>query len=147
MKALDAIQFVKDKGVVLESAKGPAPRLVEEIAGESIKGSWWSHPKSRAIFRVLQAMKDSEDILVCRLVDGKVTYIHRRLWPALVRLAHRFPADRIAQVREEHTASGAHVSKDIRFPVWVPAEILKAAKELSEAEALNALGCWTKGES
>src|SRR5262245_46195421 len=118
MNAKEAIRFIEEYGVVFESARGPVPRLTEAIVGEPIKGSWWSHPKSRAIFSVLRAVTNSKDILVCRLVDGKVTFVHRRLWPALVRLANRFPPDQIAQVHQAHTISGRHVNRDIAFPNW-----------------------------
>ena len=111
MNANEAISFIKEHGVILASAKGPVPRLTEAIVDGEIKGSWWSHPKSRQVFAVLQAVTDSEDILVCRLVNGKVTFVHRRLWPALVRVAKRFPPAQIAQVHEEHTASGQHVTR------------------------------------
>src|SRR3979409_1983297 len=100
MTAQDAMAFVRQHGVVLKSARGFVPRLDEVIVNEPIKGSWWAHPKSHQIFAILQAVTDSEDILVCRLVDGKVTLVHRRLWPALVRVADRFPAARIAKVRD-----------------------------------------------
>ena len=32
---------------------------------------------------------DSEDVRCFKLVDGKVTFVHRRVWPALVRIARR----------------------------------------------------------
>ena len=142
MTAAEALAFVEEHGVVLVSAKGPVPRLTDVIAGEPIKGSWWSHPKSHQIFAILEVVTESEDILVCRLVKGKITLVHRRLWPALVRVAARFPSDRIAKVRQEHTASGRHVNKEVSFPRWVPAEVLKQASSISEEEALAALGEW-----
>ena len=142
MTAAEALAFVEAHGVVLVSAQGPVPRLTEAIAGEPIKGSWWGHPKSHQIFAILEAVTESEDILVCRLVKGKITLVHRRLWPALVRLAKRFPPDRIAKVRQEHTASGAHVNKEVPFPQWVPAQVKKQAGSISEAEAIAALGEW-----
>jgi hypothetical protein len=116
------------------------PRLTEAIAGEPIKGSWWGHPKSHQIFAILEAVTESEAILVCRLVKGKITLVHRRLWPALVRLAERFPPDRISKVKQEHTTSGRHVNKEVPFPRWVPAEVIKQAKSLSEEEAVAAIG-------
>ena len=143
MTAAEAIAFVQQHGVVLVSAKGAVPRLSEAIAGEPTKGSWWAHPKSHHIFAILQAVTDSEDILVCRLVDGKLTLVHRRLWPALVRVADRFPATRIAKVRDEHTPSGHHVSREVPFPKWVPTEVKEQAKSIGEQEALTALGPWT----
>ncbi len=139
----EAMAFIRQHGVVLASAKGAVPRLAEVIVDGPIKGSWWAHPKSHQIFAILQAVTDSEDILVCRLVDGKVTLVHRRLWPALVRAAGRFSPTRIAQVREEHTPSGHHVSREVPFPKWVPADVREQAKNIGEQEALIALGPWT----
>ena len=144
--ARQALAFVRKQGVVLASARGSAPRLTEEIAGEPIKGSWWAHPQSRRIFSILSAVTDSKDVLVCRLIDGKITLVHRRLWPALVRLSNRFAPAQLAQVREEHTPSGRHVSHSIPFPRWVPAEVAKQAKTIDEQGALAAFGAWVPQE-
>ena len=138
MKPAAALAFVQKHGVVLASAKGPAPRLIEAILGEPINGNWWSHPKARAIYSVLTTVSDSEDVLVCRLVGGKITLVHRRLWPALARIADRFPPDRTARVEEEHLPSGRHASRDVPFPEWVPPEIAAQAQALDEQEALDA---------
>jgi hypothetical protein len=138
----EAILFIKEHGVVLASAKGPVPRLTEAIVHEPIKGSWWAHPKSHQIFAAFQAVTHSEDVLVCRLVNGKVTFIHRRLWPALVRVAERFPSAQIAQVHEEHTSSGRHITREVPFPKWVPTRVVEQAKNMSEKKALDALGTW-----
>ena len=78
-------------GVVLLAARGSVPSLAEAVAGERIRGSWWGHPKGSEIYRAAQAVCESPDVLVCKLVKGKITYVHRRLWPALVKLASRFP--------------------------------------------------------
>jgi hypothetical protein len=142
MTAAEALAFLEERGVVLVSAKGPVPRLTEVIAGEPIKGSLWGHPKSHQIFAILETVTESEDVLVCRLVKGKITLVHRRLWPALVRLAARFPREQIAKVRQQHTPSGRHVNTEVPFPRWVPAEVMKQASSLSEEEALAALGDW-----
>ena len=77
---------------------------------------------------------------LCRLVDGHVTFVHRRLWPALVRMAAHFKPRQLAQVRQEHTASGRHVNRETTFPKWVPQEILEASQALSEAQARSMLG-------
>ena len=142
MTAAEALVFIEQHGVVLVSAKGPIPRLTEVIAGEPIKGSWWGHPKGQQIFAILETVTESKDVLVCRLVKGKITLVHRRLWPALVRLAKRFSPDQIAQVKQEHTSSGRHVNKEVPFPRWVPAAVIKQAKSMNEAEAIAALGDW-----
>jgi hypothetical protein len=139
----EALAFVRKHGVVLASAKGAVPRLTEAIVDGPIKGSWWAHPKSHQIFAILQSVTESEDVLVCRVVGGKVTLVHRRLWPALVRVAARFQPNRIAQVREEHTPSGRHVSRELPFPKWVPSDVNEEAKHIGEQDALMALGAWT----
>ena len=86
---IDPIDFVRRHGIVLESAKGDeVPTLAEDIAGGPIRGSWWCHPRGRQIFAATRRKRESSDILVCRLLNGKITYVHRRLWPALVRLSN-----------------------------------------------------------
>jgi hypothetical protein len=78
MTSRQALAFIRTHGVVLEGAQGPVPSLVEVIAGEPVRGSWWSHPKSHEIFAVTRAMRASDDVLVCRLIKGKITFVHRR---------------------------------------------------------------------
>ena len=138
MSPRQAIAFVERHGVVLQAARGPVPSLAEAVAGERIRGSWWGHPKGQQIFVAAEAVSDSKDVLVCKLVDGKVTYVHRRLWPALVKLASRFRRAQLAKVWSEHTPSGAHRSRRQAFPGWVPAPVLRQAERLSveRAEAL-----------
>jgi hypothetical protein len=138
----DALTFVREHGIVLASAKGPAPRLTELITGEPIKGSWWAHPKSHQIFAIFQAISESKDILTCRLIDGKLTLVHRRLWPALVRAADLFSAHQLAQVHQKHTPSGHHMSHEVPFPDWVPRDVLEAGQRLSAQQARSALGRW-----
>ena len=138
----EALSFVREHGVVLASAKGPAPRLTELVTGEPIRGSWWAHPKSHQIFAIFQAISESRDILTCRLINGKLTLVHRRLWPALVRAADCFSAYQLAQVHQQHTPSGHHLSHEVPFPEWVPREVLEESQHLSEQEARSAVGAW-----
>lgn len=127
--------FVRRHGIVLQAARGPVPSLAEAIAGGPIRGSWWGHPKGRLIYSAAQTICESPEILVCKLIDGKVTYVHRRLWPALVKSAPRFRPEQLARVWNEHTKTGAHVSRQEAFPLWVPREVLREAEALSLDEA------------
>jgi hypothetical protein len=131
---------VKRHGIVLQSARGPVPSMAEAVAGEPIQGSWWGHPAGHTIFAVLSEVSENPDVAVCRLIDGKVTYVHRRLWPALVRLARRFERSRLALLREEHTPAGHHRTHEVPFPEWVPAEVRAEARRLTEKEAAQFLG-------
>ena len=144
MTAHQALAFIRKRGVVLEAAQGSGPSLAEVIAGEPVRGSWWSHPKSHEIFAVTRAIRDSDDVLVCRLIKGKITFVHRRLWPALVRVADRFPPDHISKVREVHTSTGRHVTKEVPFPDWVPSSVRAAARGLSEKAAMKEFASWIK---
>jgi len=139
MTPKQAVAFVATHGVVLESAQGPFPSLAGAVAGEPIRGSYWSHPKAHEIFQCSRAIRQSADVLVCRLVRRKVTYVHRRLWPALVRLASRFDTDSLAAIHEVHTPSGKHEVHTTAYPAWVTEDIKRAALGLSEEEAASLL--------
>jgi len=130
-----ALKWVERNGIVLQAARGPVPNLASAVAGEPIIGSWWAHPKSKQIFKLAAEVCENPDILVCKLVGGKITYVHRRLWPYLVKLASRFPKNYLAKVWDEHTPTGKHVSRSIPFPKWVPSEVLEEARRLSVDEA------------
>jgi hypothetical protein len=144
MTPSQAIAFVRKHGVVLESGRGPVPSLAEEVAQGPIKGSWWSHPQSREIYARTRAIRDDDNILVCRAVGGKITFVHRRLWPALVRLAGRIPHAHLAKLKEEHTPTGRHVVRTISYPDWASAEVSRLALKLSESDAIAQLGSWVK---
>jgi hypothetical protein len=138
----DAMAFIRQHGVVLMSAKGSVPSLVEAIVGHAIKGSWWAHPDGKYIYATLSDVTESEEVLVCRLVNGKITLVHRRLWPSLVRLGSRFAPEQLARVRDEHTASGRHASHSAPFPTWVPPAVIEEGSSLSEQEAFAQVGAW-----
>ena len=135
MSPKQALAFVEKHGVVLQAARGSVPSLAEAVAGERIRGSWWGHPKGKDIFLAAEAICESPEVLVCRLVEGKVTYVHRRLWPALVKLASAFPRARLAKVWNEHTTRGTHRARRLSFPAWVPADVARQAEKLPLAEA------------
>lgn len=59
------------------------PSLASLVAGEPVRGSWWGHPASKQIYAVALALEHAE-VMTAKLIDGKVTFIHARLLPALV---------------------------------------------------------------
>jgi hypothetical protein len=138
----EAIEFVREHGVVLEAARGPVPSLVEAIVGASVRGSWWGHHRAPEIFQLTRAIRSSPDVLVCRLVDRKITYVHRRLWPALARLADDVGTDRLAAVRDVHTAEGKHKVETTPFARWLADDVRRVAEQLTRAEAAAQMGSW-----
>jgi hypothetical protein len=73
-------RLVQKAGVISERA------LIEAVAGAPVRGSWWGHASGHAIFRALQTLEKDKDVFLCKLLQGKQTYVHRRLWPALLRV-------------------------------------------------------------
>ena len=142
MTPKQGLAFVKRHGIVLQAARGPVPSLAEAIAGGPIRGSWWGHPKGHEIFVVADAICESAEVLVCKLVEGKLSYVHRRLWPALVKLAPRFRKAQLSRVWNEHTQTGAHRARQTPFPDWVPAEVQREAANLTQANAERILAPW-----
>ncbi len=81
MTPAQARALVKKRGLLLL-----VPDFVEAVAGEKVKGSWWGHPKGGEIFRLAEALEDSGDVMVAKLVQGKTTFVDRALWPAVLAL-------------------------------------------------------------
>ena len=73
-------------GLLLKQDKR-LPSVVTLLAGEPLATSWWSHPQSHRIFRILCELADHPDVLVTKLLLGKDTLVHRTLWPAFLTVA------------------------------------------------------------
>ncbi|HEX8489721.1 MAG TPA: hypothetical protein VF626_01775 [Chthoniobacterales bacterium] len=73
------------------------------------------------------------------MIDGKVTYLHRRLWPALVRLSDNFRADRLAAIKEVHTAAGKHRIDTVPFSRCVSPKERRKGARLSAGQAIALL--------
>jgi len=134
-----ALRFIERHGIVLEAGRGPVPALATEVLGKDSTGSWWAHPRAREFFRLTREIRDEPRILVCKLLAGRITYVHRRLWPALVRLSRDIGAARLTAVREVHTAEGRHAMQLTRFPEWVPGDVRRSARLLDREDALAML--------
>ena len=73
-------------GLLLQQDKH-ALNVVTIVTGETLRTSWWSHPKAQLIFAVLSRLDEHADVLLSKLLGGKVTLVHRSLWPALLAVA------------------------------------------------------------
>jgi uncharacterized Zn finger protein len=70
-------------GFLLESDP-KLPSVCSLITGSALRGSWWSHPLAQTIFQVNERLEDHQDVLITKLVSGKVTFVHRKIWADVV---------------------------------------------------------------
>ena len=81
----DALDLLRQDRVLTLTPAGRPRSLVGEIAGV-VSGSWWGHPQGGLIFSIASALEESPEVLGAKLVRGKVTFVHRTLWPQLLRV-------------------------------------------------------------
>jgi hypothetical protein len=77
---------LKAGGILIES-DSHLPSVTRIIVGQRLHTSWWAHPRANLIYNVLNRVHDNQDILTVRLVGGKLTLIHKKLWPAVFAVA------------------------------------------------------------
>ncbi len=83
MDITDLLAILQRDGLMLMSDSS-LPSLVALVAGGPIGGSWWGHPRGGEIYHLANQLADQPDVLLVKLVSGKKTFVHRRLWPAVV---------------------------------------------------------------
>src|SRR5437868_10593531 len=77
------IAAVGERGLLLLSDPKRA-NAIQILTGELPRGSWWSHPAAHQIYDILKRVERHRDLVSAKLLSGKVTFIHRRLWPPLL---------------------------------------------------------------
>jgi hypothetical protein len=131
------------------------PSVTTIVAGEPVAGSWWGHPAGHAIFRVLSELED--EVAWPKLVDGKVTLVHRTLWAALaavgasrepwqtrgVSLALLAAADR---VEEEGEIAAADLGLTTRDATTLERRVLVLGRQRHTAEGRHerVFGAWSR---
>lgn len=70
---------LQEAGFLLESDPR-LPSVCTLVTGELLRSSWWSHPLAPAIFALNSRLEDHPDIIITKLISGKVTFVHRNLW-------------------------------------------------------------------
>jgi hypothetical protein len=70
---------LKEDGFLLLSDSS-LPSVTGIVTGEKLRGSWWSHKRAQVIFEVSEMLEDRADVLIMKLISGKVTFVHRELW-------------------------------------------------------------------
>jgi hypothetical protein len=101
-------------GILLEH-DAVLPSATALVAGEPVSGSWWSHPKAHEIYDGLQPLHHVATRV--KLIVGKATLVHRRLWPALIAVGRA----RQAWQLDGLTTSGTDLLRTVnrsRRPLW-----------------------------
>ncbi len=63
------------------------PSVTGFVVGDNVRGSWWNHPQSHEMYGLSCRLHDHRDVLSVKLISGKVTLVHRPLWPAVFTVA------------------------------------------------------------
>lgn len=79
-KEFDKVFLQLQKRGLLLLSDSSLPSVSRLIAGEGLRGSWWTHERARTIFAVSELLEDHPDVLIMKLVSQKVTFVHRELW-------------------------------------------------------------------
>lgn len=79
----DVMQALLDRQLLMQQDQR-LPSVVEIVTGESLRSSWWSHPKAQIVFDTLSRLSQHPDVLFTKLLADKVTLVHRALWPSLL---------------------------------------------------------------
>jgi hypothetical protein len=91
MAALEAVltrvrAALAEYGLLLESDRN-LPSVATLTVGAPVAGSWWSHPLSHTIYAVTRELARDRRSVSVKLIQGKVTWVDRTLWPALLAVA------------------------------------------------------------
>jgi hypothetical protein len=86
LRAHACLAYLKRNGLLMK-ADARLPSVTTMVAGEPVSGSWWAHPLAHTIFFALRDLADHPDVLLLKLVAGKDTFVHRRLWPEITAIA------------------------------------------------------------
>lgn len=78
----DVLDRIDSTGLLLQQDK-TRENVVRIVTGETLSTSWWNHPKAGFVFSILESVAKHPDITLSKLIQGKVTFIHRRLWPSI----------------------------------------------------------------
>jgi len=125
-KARPVFAKLKEHGLLLQ-IDANLPNVCALVAGVSVRGSWWAHPRSHDIFRVNCALAAHPDVFVHKLISGKVTYLHRALWPAVIAIGRAREFWQIDSLSPDARSLLAEVDRE---PVETNRHLSKAASEL-----------------
>jgi hypothetical protein len=114
------------------------PSFTALATGAPIAGSWWADPRCHEIYDLLQEFAAGAGTLSAKIINGKITYVHARLWPALLTIAQNPAPERLRNLsrpgrllRERvHSQTSVRADELRKSGFATTAEIGKAIREL-----------------
>ncbi|MBI1849195.1 MAG: hypothetical protein HYR85_02515 [Planctomycetes bacterium] len=141
----EACELLETLGLLTVAPVSPIASLVRAVGGPSTTANWWGHPAGKKIYSIALGLEESADVFGCKLVGGKLTIVHRRLWPALhalvVRVTSREPLPPDARrLLREIEQRGAARTTELRSAIGLEAATdrrrFQRAKDLIESRLL-----------
>lgn len=150
----EARAFVDEHGVVMLASHDVLPSLVTAIAGEHVRGTWWSHAHGKLIFNLASQLEDYAT--VAKLVEGKVTFIAPRLVPALLAIVNdpAFRARKMDALDDDARALLARAEREeVRGAAKKPREALEKSLlvraeqvHTDSGKHITVLRAWPRGK-
>jgi hypothetical protein len=112
---------------LLPMAGGDLPGVTTLVARTPVAGSWWSHPDGRAIYAVAERLADDPQLVLAKLLDGKDTWVHPRLTPALLAVGRAGEPWQVAGLSPAARALRSRLQRAGELPASGP-----AARELQQ---------------
>jgi hypothetical protein len=128
-----ALGELESRGLLLQG-DGALPSVVRVVVGGPVRGSWWSHAKAHDIYAVCQFLKHHPDATTAKLILGKVTYVHRALFPALAAIGD----SREPWQMEGLTRSAQALLREVDASGELRAKRADAARELEQRLLVHA---------
>lgn len=139
-----ALQTLRRLGLLLET-DARLPSVASLIAGEPVSGSWWSHAFAQKIFTTLGQFADHRDVMFTKLISGKVTLVHRKLWPEIFAIGTaRAPwqmnglSKSARNLLEMIDEQGSLRTDQIAWPKWEAEKPGEAARQLEKKLLIHA---------
>lgn len=136
MKFEDLLARLQELDLLLD-ADPTFPSISAFVLGPSLRGSWWAHPKANEMYRLACLLRSHPDVLMAKLVSGKVTLIHRPLWPAVFVIGTARESWQMKKLSKEAKALLKKIDKDTRVKGTGDAVRELEAKLLVQAESVH----------
>jgi hypothetical protein len=82
MSLEDLIERLQELDLLLDT--DPKFPSVTGFVADTGGRSWWAHPEAKQMYGLSCGLRDHPDVLMVKLVSGKLTFVHRPLWAAIV---------------------------------------------------------------